>query len=233
MTNYRMNGADRKLAIIEAARPLFAQNGFNGTSVRGIAKTAGVSEALLYKHFPSKDQLYKETLGYAIDLSGIFTDELSKLEPGAESLVKYAYLTTRLILFEVPGFKDAQYWHERLLFRSLVGDVHYARLHFKDIQDFFVDRIPKCIEIAIEAGDMIVIDITPINRFWFMHHLAMALNLCFLSNEPAFEFNGHKEELARQAITFSLRGMGMTDEAICKYYRHDQLESFFHRLFGT
>ncbi|MBW1815043.1 MAG: helix-turn-helix transcriptional regulator [Deltaproteobacteria bacterium] len=55
MASDRMKGVDRKQAIIEAARPLFAQNGFNGTSVRAIAKAAGVSEALLYKHFPSKE----------------------------------------------------------------------------------------------------------------------------------------------------------------------------------
>ena len=41
MASDRMKGTDRKQAIIEAARPLFAQNGFNGTSVRTIAKAAG------------------------------------------------------------------------------------------------------------------------------------------------------------------------------------------------
>lgn len=230
MADYRMNGADRKQAIVEAARPLFAQNGFNGTSVRAVARAAGVSEALLYKHFPSKDHLYKEILRYVVNLSDIFTAELSKLEPGPESLVKYAYLTTRLILFEVPGYQKAQYWHERLLFRSLMGDNRYAREHFKDIQVFAADRIPRCIEVAIEAGDMVAVDIAPFNHFWFMHHLAMAFNLCFLSDEPAIEYGGSREELARQSIRFSLRGMGMTDEAIARYYRPDELEAFFNRL---
>ena len=236
MASDRMNRADRKQAIIEAARPLFAQNGFNGTSVRSIAKAAGVSEGLLYKHFPSKDDLYKEILGYVVDLSGIFSSEISKLNPGAESLVKYAYLTIRLILFEVPAFKEAQYWHERLLFRSLVGDSRYARAHFKNIQDYFVPEIQKSIEAAIEDGDMEGSDIEPHNKFWFFHHLAMAMNLCYLPDDPlnkkALVYDGPKEELARQMLMFGLRGMGMTNEAITRYHQPDELEAFFNRLYS-
>ena len=72
----RMHRADRKQAIIEAARPLFALYGFNGTSVRAIAKAADVSGGLLYKYFGGKEQLYKEILGYTADLSGILTGKL-------------------------------------------------------------------------------------------------------------------------------------------------------------
>jgi AcrR family transcriptional regulator len=232
MADHRMNGADRKQAIIEASRPLFAENGFNGTSVRAIAKAAGVSEALLYKYFPSKESLYKELLGYVVKLNAVLSPKLRSLEPGAESLVKYIYNTVRLILFEVPGFQEAQHWHERLLFRSLLGDTRYALAHFREIQNSIADRIPKCIEVAIKAGDMVAVTITPFNRFWFTHHLAMALNLCFLSDEPVFEYGGNKEELARQVVLFSLRGMGMTDEAIARCYRPEELEAFFHHLYG-
>lgn len=44
--------------ILEAARELFAANGFRGTSTRDIADTAGVAEVLLFRNFGSKAELY-------------------------------------------------------------------------------------------------------------------------------------------------------------------------------
>ena len=73
---------------------------------------------------------------------------------------------------------------------------------------------------------MLANGIDPANNFWFLHHLAMAMNLCFLSDEPAVVYDGSKEELARQILLFGLRGMGMTPEAIARYYRPDELELF-------
>jgi AcrR family transcriptional regulator len=236
MPRKRMSGADRKEAIIKAARPLFARNGFNGTSIRSIAKAAGVSEGLLYKHFLTKDALYKEIARYVLDLASIFNPEMSKLKPGTDTLVKYAYRTIRVILFEVPGLKEAQYWHERLLYRSLIGDNRYARVHFKNLKNSILAPFQKCIEASIRDGDMIADDIEPSNKYWFLHHLAMSMNLCYLSDDPstrkAWVYEGPKEELARQILLFLLRGMGMTQEAISRYAKLDRLEAFFLSLFS-
>ena len=40
--------------ITEAALSLFAENGFNGTSVKQIADAVGIRDASLYKHYKSK-----------------------------------------------------------------------------------------------------------------------------------------------------------------------------------
>lgn len=47
----------KKKDLIKAALDLFALKGYDGVSVRAIAKTAGVSEAALYKHFKGKEDL--------------------------------------------------------------------------------------------------------------------------------------------------------------------------------
>ena len=44
---HKSSGRERQASIIAAAASLFAQKGFNGTTTREIAKTAGISEALL------------------------------------------------------------------------------------------------------------------------------------------------------------------------------------------
>ena len=54
----RLRKEDRKAEIIQAAASLFSQKGFNGTKTREIAGKAGVSEALIFRHFPSKEDLY-------------------------------------------------------------------------------------------------------------------------------------------------------------------------------
>src|SRR5919106_4518900 len=58
----RVARQERQASIIAAAASLFAANGFKGTTTREIAKTAGISEALLFKYFPTKRALYAAIL---------------------------------------------------------------------------------------------------------------------------------------------------------------------------
>lgn len=48
--------------ILAAARELFAAGGFRGTTTASIAREAGVNEALIYRHFPAKTDLYEAIL---------------------------------------------------------------------------------------------------------------------------------------------------------------------------
>jgi len=58
----RVARQERQASIIASAASLFAANGFKGTTTREIAKTAGISEALLFKYFPTKRALYAAIL---------------------------------------------------------------------------------------------------------------------------------------------------------------------------
>jgi AcrR family transcriptional regulator len=226
-----MAGPKRKQAIMEAARPLFAENGFHGTSVRDIAEAADVSEALLYKHFPSKEALYDEMLDYAGAVSAAAFDTLQEPEAGAEALVVHVYIMFRLILFEVPKLEDHQHWHERLLFRSLLGDAKYARAHFQSIQKMLENRIHACFEAAASKGEIADNHLGHSAKMWFTHHLAMALNLCHMAEKPAYEYEGSREELSEQAILFCLRGIGMTETAIEKYFQPEKLKTMFEEIY--
>lgn len=54
----RMTGAQRRLQLIEVARGLFAERGFEGTSIEEVAQRAGVSKPIVYEHFGGKEGLY-------------------------------------------------------------------------------------------------------------------------------------------------------------------------------
>lgn len=57
-------GSDRILQILTVAAELFAQKGYDGTSMRDVAETCDISKSLLYHHFKSKDDIYNQiTLG--------------------------------------------------------------------------------------------------------------------------------------------------------------------------
>lgn len=56
--NGRMTGDKRREQILQTAFDLFSQRGFSGTTTKDIARASGVSEAMVFKHFSSKDELY-------------------------------------------------------------------------------------------------------------------------------------------------------------------------------
>lgn len=58
----RMSGDERREQILATAIKLFSQRGFSGTTTKEIARASGVSEAMVFRHFTSKDGLYEAIL---------------------------------------------------------------------------------------------------------------------------------------------------------------------------
>ncbi len=58
----RMAGAERRVHLIETAIRLFTEGSYRGTTTAEIARAAGVSEPILYRHFASKRDLYLAAL---------------------------------------------------------------------------------------------------------------------------------------------------------------------------
>src|SRR5437773_10794557 len=75
----RLPSGDRRSQILAAALEVFAERGFHGTRTRELAERAGVSEALLFRHFPTKDALIR-----AILESLRIQDQIDRLEAVAE-----------------------------------------------------------------------------------------------------------------------------------------------------
>ena len=54
----RMSGKERREQLLDVGRTLFAEKGFDATSVEEIAAKAGVSKPVVYEHFGGKEGLY-------------------------------------------------------------------------------------------------------------------------------------------------------------------------------
>jgi AcrR family transcriptional regulator len=60
----RMAADERRLQIIQVAMRLFSERGFRGTTTKEIAQAAGVSEAIIFRHFATKEDLYTAIIDF-------------------------------------------------------------------------------------------------------------------------------------------------------------------------
>jgi AcrR family transcriptional regulator len=82
-----MPAADRRQAILDAALGVFAKAGYHEASLEAVAARAGISKALIYEHFESKQDLYIELLNKAAqDLLGLLVAAASA--PGMEGALR-------------------------------------------------------------------------------------------------------------------------------------------------
>ena len=72
----RMAGEERRSQILRVAVNLFSNKGFRGTTTREIAQAAGVSEAMVFRHFATKEELYAAILDHKACSGGSFDPEL-------------------------------------------------------------------------------------------------------------------------------------------------------------
>lgn len=217
----RLASGERRQAIVTAVQGAFADKGFDGTTTRELARAAGVSEALLYKHFPSKESLYVAMLEACADgpMATEFTRVLA-LPPSTSTLVVLVhFLTSHFVLCE-----DLQKTTmHRLALRSLLEDAEFVRLGAKQFGASWIRKVEACITAAVKAGDL---KATPVRRdlhAWFVHHLAFALMLHLHPKIPAVDYGISRSTLVVQAVWFLLRGMGLEEAAIRRHYHPEAL----------
>src|SRR4029078_12442135 len=122
MKGPRMHAEHRKLAIVKAALPLFARNGFAATTTKELARAAGVSEPLLYKHFPSKEALYLEIQSFGCRGSEPIARLLDEMKPSVVALVHVVYWLMRALVLGRPLTELDWETRHRLMLNSLLHD---------------------------------------------------------------------------------------------------------------
>jgi AcrR family transcriptional regulator len=216
--NAKISREDRRAAIIKAAQRIFVEKGFYKTTTRELAEAAGISEALLFKHFPSKEALYSAIQMACIDEEGLKIGEwLQSLTPSSSTLV---LLVHDLISHVLGGRKDEgerTFFH--LILRSLMDEGEFARLAIQGGPAHWVRKVEECIKAAKAAGDLIEEPVKADVGGWFAHQLITGIMVHMLSSERVIDYGISHKELVKQATWFCLRGMGMKEIAIRRFYR--------------
>jgi AcrR family transcriptional regulator len=227
MIDQRLSAEQRRQAIVRAALPLFARKGFANTTTRELAEAAGVSEALIYKHFPSKESLYAEIQNTGCKDKDHGLEKLAAADPSTATLVHIVYYLLRTIVMGKPG--DTISWEvkHRMILYSCLEDGEFTRVLYESRFSCCFSKIRACLAAAEQAGDIVKSPISRENRVRFAHHLAAMIAFNHLPKKPVVDYNVDREELAHQITWFALRGLGLTDQAITQYYNPKALAAFF------
>ena len=218
----KLSGEQRRAAIVKAVRRVFAEKGFHGTTTRELARAAGVSEGLLFKHFPNKEALYSamQISCYHEKDNGTIA-RLKSLEPSASTLVLLVHwIVSHMIEDRSNGAADddQEMLQTRLFLRSVTEDGEFARHLLRGGPSQGCRKLEECLKAAIAAGDAAEGPVRPALSGWFAQHLAAMIKIHLLPDKPVVDYNLSRQKLAEQAVWFILRGMGLKEQAIRRYY---------------
>jgi AcrR family transcriptional regulator len=136
----RMSGKERREQLLDIGRRLFAERGFEGTSIEEIAAQAGVSKPVVYEHFGGKEGLYAvvvdREVGRLLTMATSLLDgdhSRDKFEAAAVTLFRYiddnADGFRILVRDSNPGSSTGTYG---TLLSDIAGQVEYILAEFLD-----------------------------------------------------------------------------------------------------
>jgi AcrR family transcriptional regulator len=221
MHRTRLDSEERRVAIVVAAQPLFARKGFAGTTTREIARAAGVSEALLFQHFPTKAALYQ-----AIVAEGCKGDpELEvflSLRPSTSTLVAMAVgMADHFLGGDSSESVEERDIKHRLICQSYLDDGEYGRLIFGWATEHIFPLFAASLEAAHAAGDLRDKPSSALNAFHFSVNVVAGVAYARLNGRDMAGYEGDDAALRQDAARFILRGFGVTEQAIDRHIDDD------------
>jgi TetR/AcrR family transcriptional regulator len=127
----------RKQAVLDTACRVFSRSSYRGATTAEIAREAGISEPILYRHFGSKRDLYLACLDEAWAELRTIADEARAKDPGGcLGAVAHAYMASRsrvrLIDLWIQGLTEAA--EDAVIAKALKGQI-------RDVHHYFVELI--------------------------------------------------------------------------------------------
>lgn len=151
----RMHAHERRRHLIDAALHLFSTRGFRGTTTKAIAAAAGVSEGLLFRHFPTKEDLYTAILQEKARLAG-FDVRLEALRRHARR-GDDGRLVFEVVRMIVDSYRRDPDFERLMLYASLEGHelaTASQRIFGRPAFEFFEQYVAKRQEAGVfRAGD--------------------------------------------------------------------------------
>jgi TetR/AcrR family transcriptional regulator len=115
----RLSSNDRRQQLLANAIELFSKRGFSGTRTKDIAAACGVSEGILFRHFATKEDLYRAILESHADEAGSHEWMLEMQHFAAQR--DDARMIHSLVSHILGSFRDASAFHRLMLYAWLEG----------------------------------------------------------------------------------------------------------------
>ena len=150
-----MSGKERREQLLDVGRALFAEKGFDGTSIEEIASRAGVSKPIVYEHFGGKEGLYAVVIDREMQrLLDVFTGALTAGSPRA-LLEQAALALLTYIEQETDGFRvlvrESPVMSQSGNFSSVLNDVAHQVEHILGAEFKSRHYDPKLAELYSQA----------------------------------------------------------------------------------
>ena len=195
----RLTAAERRRQIVSEASTLFANHGFAAVTVKRIADSCGISQAILYRHFPSKEHLYFSVLEEKITKldARAFVAALDREQP-LDALLSAIALHILAISQQDPGI------NRLLLYGTLQGSREALAL-FQAWRQPFVDFVENQIARQVAAGRLRPVD-AHITARAFVGMVMDCSVSCFLWPEFGYEEFDPPKAVANN-VTIFMRGL--------------------------
>jgi AcrR family transcriptional regulator len=149
----RLAAEDRRKQLIEAAMKLFSERGFEGASTREIAEEAGINEALIFRHFSSKEELFWAVIADKLEAIGRwrqFKDQLTSTDEPRQVLIRAA----KNLLERTADDRALT----RLLFFSALRTGELSDRFFRTYMAGTFELLGAYIRKGVESGDFREVD---------------------------------------------------------------------------
>ncbi len=147
----RLPAAERRQAILEAAMRVFSQGSYAGATTAEIAREAGVTEPVLYRHFASKRDLYFACLDEAwTRLKEAFAAVIAEVGPAQAPLaIGRTGLGLRALRVLPPNL-----WIAGIVEAGEDEEIaRHVRAHMREVHDFIADTLRKAQELGAVPAD--------------------------------------------------------------------------------
>jgi AcrR family transcriptional regulator len=134
----RPGGPDTRGEIMKAARASFAEKGFTATSIRAVAREAGVDAALVHHYFASKDELFIESMALPMDPRQVAANVLN----GPNDELGRRIATVFLGIWESPDGQQRM----KAIFRSIVTSDEVARVMREGITQMILIPVSRVLD---------------------------------------------------------------------------------------
>lgn len=214
MIKKRIPSEERRVLILAASRRVFSRHGYDGAKTLQIAREAGVSEALVYRHFPSKLALYRAVLRQIFREQDENWKTLGIPEANAQGVVRTIKNYIYAVVDDPHGEMQEGYM---MTLASLAADGVFASLLYRRAERRTLRHIALAHAAAREAGDIIGDPLPVGNTFMFIEHVGTMLNAICRLDLASRPYVSDGQALARDAVWFCCRGIGMTDATIARH----------------
>ncbi len=149
----RVPAQDRRQQLIEAAMQLFARQGFKGTTTRQIAERARVNEAIIFRHFSRKEDLYWAIIDSKCRAAGGQRELRDKLQRNGDVRDVFAAIAEDILRRNTEDMTLG-----RLLLFSALENHRLSHRFFRKYVAEYYEALAEHIRVRIRKGDFRRVD---------------------------------------------------------------------------